>query len=370
MASVTVWRKDTPGGETFDDDYAQSEGYANAEAFARHLIANAGYSDEPVRLHADFGGGMPVSTGNEISYAAPQGQTVNSSTLESVLGDYFDAAETGDAIQTGPSTFEQAKGLFPYLDDRLIRLYLDKYNESGNERLAMAEMRADPLTAEVYPGIKREDGSLRMTEQEYVAAVDNMQGSLRKYNLNPTEFADDITEAIAGDVAPLEWSQRLDAGYEQIVNNIPQVKEAYLENFGINLPDESIFAMFVSPTVGKKIYEGQIRASQVIGEASAAGFANISAEVAQSLQAQGLTQDLARKGFGAASVALTGIQTAARSQGRDTVTATDYVQATQLGDARELRNIQQIVEQLQTGSSFKSGPRQSQTGEVTGLTET
>ena len=103
-----------------------------------------------------------------------------------------------EIAQTGPSTYEQAKGLFPYLDDRLIRLYLDKYAESGNERLALSEMRADPIIAEVYPGIKRTDGTLRMTEQEYVAALDNMKASLRNYNLNPNEFEDDIVGAISG----------------------------------------------------------------------------------------------------------------------------------------------------------------------------
>ena len=135
-----------------------------------------------------------------------------------------------------------------------------------------------------------------MTEQEYVAAIDNMKASLRNYNLNPNEFEDDIVGAISGDVSPLEFRQRLDAGYEGVVNNIPQVKEAYLQNFGVDLPDESIFAMFVSPNVATKILEGNIRASQVIGEAESAGF-GVNKLVAQSLVQQGLTQEGARKGL-------------------------------------------------------------------------
>jgi len=289
--------------------------------------------------------------------------------METVAGDYIDARDVGQAVQDGPNTFEQAKALYPYLDERLVRIYLDKFNESGNERLAIAEMRADPLTAEVYPGIKRDDGSLRMTEQEYIAAKDNMRASLRDYNLNATEFEDDMTSAISGDVSPLEFKQRLDAGYEGVVNNIPQVKQAYLDNFGIDLPDESIFAMFVSPTVATKILEGNIRASQVIGEAEVAGFGNISAQVAQSLSQQGLTQEAARKGFGAASLSLMGIQSSAASQGRETVTASEYVQATQLGNAEELQNLQNIITQIETESSLSTGAAKAQTGEVVGLTE-
>ena len=297
-----------------------------------------------------------------------EGSSVDTNTLSDILGTYAQQQQVQEIAQTGASTYEQAKGLFPYLDDRLIRLYLDKYAESGNERLALAEMRADPIMAEVYPGIKRTDGTLRMTEQEYVAAIDNMKASLRNYNLNPNEFEDDIVGAISGDVSPLEFRQRLDAGYEGVVNNIPQVKEAYLQNFGVDLPDESIFAMFVSPNVATKILEGNIRASQVIGEAESAGF-GVNKLVAQSLVQQGLTQEGARKGFGQAQLSLRGIQGAAARQGRQDITATEYVEATQLGAAQELQRLQNVLQQVETESSAILGAVRTQQGAVTGLEE-
>ena len=294
---------------------------------------------------------------------------IDTSAMEETLGTYAEDAQVAELAQTGPSTFEQAKGLYPFLDDRLIRKFMDKYAESGNERLALAEMRADPIMNDVYPGIKRTDGTLRMTEKEYVAAVDNMKATVRTYNLNANEFQDDIVAAISGDVSPLEFRQRMDAGYEGVVNNIPQIKEAYLNNFGIDLPDESIFAMFVSPNVSTKILEGQIRASQVLGEAEAAGFGGISAQVGQSLVQQGLSQEGARKGFGQAALTLTGLQTAAQTQGREGPTATEYVQATQLGQAEQLDQLQKLSQQIQSESSLITGAAKSQTGAVTGLEE-
>lgn len=300
---------------------------------------------------------------------AGEGSKIDTSTLENLLGTYATQAQVQEIAQTGPSTFEQAKGLYPYLDDRLIRLFLNKYAESGNERLALAEMRADPIMNDIYPGIKRDDGSLRMTEQEYVAAVDNMKATVRTYNLNPNEFQDDIVSAISGDVSPLEFRQRMEAGYEGVVNNIPQVKQAYLDNFGIDLPDESIFAMFVSPNVATKILEGNIRASQVIGEAEAAGFGNITAQVGQSLVTQGLTQEGARQGFGQAALTLEGLQGAAARQGRRGPTASGYVEATQLGQAEELKNLQNITAQIQSESAAVLGAVRTQTGAVTGLEE-
>jgi len=320
--------------------------------------------DNPEQEQAARNAGFVLSTAPK-----PQGGGFDLDNLNNILGQYATQSQVQETVRTGPSTFEQAKGLYPYLDDRLIRLFLNKYAESGNERLALAEMRADPIMVEIYPGIKRDDGSLRMTEQEYVAAVDNMKASVRKFNLNPNEFNDDIVQAIGGDVSPLEFSQRLDAGYEGVVNNIPQVKQAYLDNFGIDLPDESIFAMFVSPNVATKILEGQIRASQVIGEAEAAGFGSITAQVAQSLTAQGLTQEGARKGFGEAALSLPGIQTAALSQGRDNIGVAEYVEATQLGDAQQLRELQNVINQNRAESAAILGAATNRAGQVTGLIE-
>lgn len=329
------------------------------------------YNEDGVAILVNSADQETIYRGQGFTLTSPpsgEGGGVDTDTLSDILGTYAQQQQVQEVAQTGASTYEQAKGLFPYLDDRLIRLYLDKYAESGNERLALAEMRADPIMAEVYPGIKRTDGTLRMTEQEYVAAIDNMKASLRNYNLNPNEFEDDIVGAISGDVSPLEFRQRLDAGYEGVVNNIPQVKEAYLQNFGVDLPDESIFAMFVSPNVATKILEGNIRASQVIGEAESAGF-GVNKLVAQSLVQQGLTQEGARKGFGQAQLSLRGIQGAAARQGRQDITATEYVEATQLGAAQELQRLQNVLQQVETESSAILGAVRTQQGAVTGLEE-
>jgi hypothetical protein len=355
--------------EKVDEDEEEEEVVVDPVTFTSYMLYNS------------TGAGVLVNSEDEATRFKTLGFTllsppedsggggVDTSALSDLLGTYATSSQVQEIAQTGPSTFEQAKGLYPYLDERLVRLFLNKYAESGNERLALAEMRADPIMAEIYPGIKRNDGSLRMTEQEYVAAVDNMKATVRTYNLNPNEFADDIAQAISGDVSPLEFRQRMEAGYEGVVNNIPQVKQAYLENFGIDLPDESIFAMFVSPNVSTKILEGQIRASQVIGEAENAGLGGITAQVGQSLVQQGLTQEGARKGFGQAALTLEGLQGAAARQGRRGPTASEYVEATQLGQAEELKNLQNITSQIQSESAAILGAARTQTGQVVGLEE-
>ena len=372
---VEVYRGDLAGSYTVENDW-----WTDPETGIRHFrdlewYESKGYTtDESVqgtKLDAD---GVSLSAEDIAAAAASQLSSdkfkLNQVDLEGLFGEYFDAQAAQTSTPEGPTTFEQMQGLYPWLDDRLITLYLDKYTESGSERLAIAEMRADPMMEVVYPGIRDEDGTLKMTEQEYVFAVDSMKASLRKFNLNPNEFLDDITSAIAGKVAPLEFDERLEMGYEAIVNNIPEIKEAYLTNFGIDLPNESIFAMFVSPTVSKNILEGNIRASQILGEAESAGIYGITSSAASNLVSQGLTQESARKGFLSASQSLTGIQAAARSQGRENLTAVDYVEATQLGSAEDVEALNRILAQQRSASAVKTGAKKTQTGETTGLIET
>ena len=197
-------------------------------------------------------------------------------------------------------------------------------------------MRSDPMMETVYPGITKTDGSLRMTEQEYIVAKEFMQLELRNYNLNPQVFDEDIVEAISGDVSPQEFSERLQVGYQNIVQNIPQVKEVYLREFNLDLNEESIFGMFISPKLSTSVLENQIRQSQIIAEAETAlGTSALTTQVARGLQQQGLTQAQARRGFQAASTVLPGLSGGAERFGRDAITASGYVEATELGQQSE-----------------------------------
>ena len=38
MAEVTVWRQDTPDGETFSDEYAKSQGFTKADGTVQTLL--------------------------------------------------------------------------------------------------------------------------------------------------------------------------------------------------------------------------------------------------------------------------------------------------------------------------------------------
>ena len=271
---------------------------------------------------------------------------------------------------TGLTAKEEMKLRFPYLDERLLDVYQASYIDTGDAELAVLTMRSDPMMEVVYPGIRKEDGTLRMTEQEYYVVNEAMKLELRGYGINPQEFQEDIAEAISGDVSVQEFKERLNVGYEQIINQIPEVKDIYLREFNLDLNEESIFAMFISPKLTTKVLEGQIRASQILAQAETAlGASAITTSVAKGLAQAGLTQEGARAGFQQAAYQLPGLSAAAQAQGRGDITAEEYVRASQLGEAEYQEEISRVTQQLASGSSVRAGAATQRGGQVSGLIE-
>ena len=264
-------------------------------------------------------------------------------------------------------TIDQAKNLYPYYPESLINNILAVWTDTGEISIAISETRASDAFDKEFPGIKRPDGSLRMTEIEYLETKDYMQDSLRRYNLNPEVFNEDIVSAIAGDVSAKEFDKRVSLGYEQIINNIPQVKEIYRSEFGMDLTDEAIVAMFISPRVSDDVLENRVLVSSISAEAEVAGV-NVGKSVVQQFIRSGMDQQQSRKLFGQVAEVAQGLQFSAAAQG--TQISDEQVARGLAGlSPEELQGIRGIASRAESASSVELGSKKAQTGEVTGLIE-
>jgi len=260
-------------------------------------------------------------------------------------------------------TSQELKTLYPWMTDGLLNILLDGeggYVETGKMNVALASMRASEEYAKTFPGIAREDGSLRMTESQYYETIDVMKDTLRDYNLNPEVFQNDIVSAISGDVSAKEFAERLNFGYSQVVNNIPQVKEVYFREYGLDLSDEALFAMFISPDIADSVLQNQILVSSIIAEAETAG-ASITKQAATSFAQAGITQAQAREVFG---------QAVSIAPGLSDMTTTAIARGIAGLDPEALANIRRGQAIRASASSPTTGAAQTQAGEVVGLTET
>ena len=264
-------------------------------------------------------------------------------------------------------TIDEAKNLYPYYPEKLVQMILDVWTNTGEISIAISETRASDEFDKQFPGIKRPDGSLRMTEIEYLETKDYMQDSLRRYNLNPEVFGEDIINAISGDVSAKEFDERVNLGYTQIINNIPQVKEIYKGEFGMDLTDEAIIAMFLSPSVAESVLENRVLVSSISAEAEVAGV-NIGKSAVQQFIQAGINQEESRQLFGQVAEVSPGLQFSAAAQG--TQLSQEQVARGLAGlSPEELQNIRGIATRAESASSAELGAKQTQAGEVTGLIE-
>jgi len=388
MAEVTVWRADTPQGETFSDEFVENHPkpeirkYGTARNYAAALVANANYSYSPVSLNSDFGGTVPTATGNELTKAQQELSEAENTTLGLIGSFLADSKDFGlygstdaDAVfveeeQQYVPTAVEMKRIYPWLTDALVNILIDGeggYVDTGNIDIALANMRASETYAKTFPGIARADGTLRMTESEYYETKDVMADALRTYNLNPEIFEEDITNAIAGDVSAKEFIGRLEFGYTNLVNNIPAVKEVYFREYGMDLSDEALFAMFISPNIAESVLQNQILVSSIIAEAETAG-SSLTKEAGQIFAQGGVTQEEARQIYGQVQQ-LSGLIRVAGQAGITGFTETSIAQGLSGLNNEQLAIIRSLGARAASVSSPTTGAATTQTGEVTGLTE-
>ena len=268
--------------------------------------------------------------------------------------------------QSYTPTLSDAQALFPYFPGNILKIILDSWVDSGSIDLAIAQGRASEDYAKTFPGIKREDGSLRMTEIQYLELKDAMKDSLRNYNLNPDIFQNEIIDAIQGDVDIKEFQGRLQFGYEQLINNRDIVLEVYRAEYGMDLTEEALFAMFISPEIATSVLENQILVSQILAEAEVADI-TLGKSTVQDFISAGISQEQAR-GLFRETEQLSGLTGVAAQMGQD-LSEEDIASGLAGLSPEQLGLIKSAEARSASQSSVQAGAATTQAGQVTGLIE-
>lgn len=269
-----------------------------------------------------------------------------------------------ESTQTYTPTLSDASALFPYFPSNILNIVLNTWVDTGSIDIAIAQGRASEDYAKTFPGIKREDGSLRMTEIQYLEVKDAMKDELRNYNLNPDVFENEIIDAISGDVDIQEFSGRLQFGYEQLLNNRDVVLEVYKAEFGMDLTEEALFAMFISPDIATSVLENNILVSQILAEAEVQDI-KLGRSTVQEFISAGISQEQARSLF-RETEQLSGLTGVAAQMGQD-LTEEDIATGLAGLSPEQLSLITSAEARSAAQSAPTLGAVQTQTGQVTGL---
>lgn len=239
---------------------------------------------------------------------------------------------------------EQARTLFPWMPEPLLKVFADAWAETGDTEVALARMRQSPQYDRYFAGNRRPDGTFRMTEAEYMSTIRAYRTLLSDFGLNPDLFQKRFVSLIEGEVSPLELRERLGAAYEGIIANIPQVREFYAR-YGYDLSDAAIFASVIDPEIGDAILARRIAVAQVGGEGLARGF-DVDLSFAERLADAGLSQQEARGFFARAEAELPTLETLARRHydPDDTFDLGEFAELAVFGDSEQARRVRRLID--------------------------
>lgn len=293
--------------------------------------------------------------------------------LESIFSDFgkSEPIEAPEEVVT-PSQIED---VVPWLAGKggLLQTYTDSYIQQGNANFAISAVRQSEEYAVFYPGIKRDDGSIRMNETQYEQTREGYFRVFLENGLNPTVFdaAGKFAELIAGDVSVPEFRTRVEKTRQAFIDNpiADEIKTYYSANFGMDLNDNAVLVAGLDPDMSVSILTNQISQAELGAEAALRNL-DLNTQQAQRLLQAGITQEGASRLFARSADKIGTLNRLSRQQSRNNpITLQDVLQSDVYQDPAAAREQQTILAQQQSLSSVQTGARQTQTGQVAGLTE-
>lgn len=249
------------------------------------------------------------------------------------------------------------------LSDFVTNYILD--NDVVDTTVLMAQVRQQPAYQTRFAGneARRRAGLNVLSEGEYVALENTYRQYMRASGL-PTDFYDspeDLQNLIGNDVSPAELAERVNQGYEAVRFADPTVVSQMQELYGVG--EGELAAFFLDPERATPTLLRRAQAAQVAGGAIQAGM-QLTAEEAERLAQEGVTEQTARAGVAAIEQAQELFQATTQETG-------DFTREEQLGavfgtDPRAAQRLRERSRRRQ--AQFEAGGRfAGQGAELTGL---
>lgn len=253
-------------------------------------------------------------------------------------------------------------------DSGLFDTFLTRFIDTASLPRALQEVRESDAYANVFVGNRRDDGTVRMDEQEWFAYKRGWTRTLAGFGLNPDEFLarDRLRESVEGEVSIQELSQRLQITQDGILDNIDQVRQFYAGNYGLDVSAEAILGMAIDPDIQRDVLEQRITAAQIGGEATTKGYLR-SVDRAEALARMGVTQTQARELYGNAAQRLPGLSATTQRFNLGGTSIGQFEDAALGQDASQVLRFGRAMQREQSSFSSVADTRRDNGGGLTGL---
>jgi len=290
-----------------------------------------------------------------------------------------------------PYSREQAKVLLPYITkldpvrgEKLIDSYTQGFIDTGKAEFALANMRSTVEYSEMFEGIKRNDGSLRMTEAQYLQNKEAVAIHLQEYDLGgyAKENLDVIfPKLLANNVSPDELRNRVKA-VSDTITSLPEEQKAqvlgqysqyYSDELGetVDMSESALVAIAIDPEVNAQILSKRLNVSQISATFERVSGEEIDYNAVQRLVSGGITSQRAASEFETATArAITASRLARRfGRAKTEYSALEFAEMGAAPDTQFAEQVGTLAAQAESESAVQIGAKKTQQGAVSGLTE-
>lgn len=170
------------------------------------------------------------------------------------------------AANTG-SLLADLKADFPWLDQIgfSVEFFQQLVANAASSAEIITSLRQTPQYKQRFPGLWRQDGSIRMTEAQYLARENDFRQVANQYGYGdnfktPASFVG----LFDSEQDPNEFKDRLDT-YKQIQNAGQATKDAFYVYAGLQVSDDDLFEAVVDPAAAQRLtdeYNQRVASSQ------------------------------------------------------------------------------------------------------------
>ena len=120
------------------------------------------------------------------------------------------------------------KSMFSFFNQDLLDEYANNWVRTGDATQAIGLTRSSAVWEKEFGYLRRNDGSLIMSEIDALSNIASFKNTLFEYGIKDfTLFEGEFKDMVSTEVAPLEFQQRIDLVFNQVIDDIPAVKELF-----------------------------------------------------------------------------------------------------------------------------------------------
>jgi hypothetical protein len=265
---------------------------------------------------------------------------------------------------TNEAAMAIARSLFSFFPEAVLKEYAKSWVKYADPQLAIADVRTTTAWENEFGYLKREDGTLIMSEGEALSTKASYKETLQEVGITDTEqFNQKFKDLVSGEVSAAEFQQRVDLVYSQVVDQIPEVERLYRERYNINIDAPTVFGALIDEDISDKVLKGDIQTLQLQAQASIRGFTQNFARF-EELKKAGLTVQQASQLYEAAQPTME----LAENIGRELDITT--LEEAAIGDVKASQRLSRVQAEAQTELGGVSvGAAKTRSGKITGLVE-